>query len=70
MSLYNELVGLSFYLCLKQIFTCRSSDEHPRPVVPFKLFFTEPLKFRTLPKEKQVEISEMVAVKRFANERK
>ena len=43
---------------------------NPRPVVSFKLFFTEPLKFRTLPEEKQVEISEMVAVKRFANERK
>ena len=39
----------------------------PRSVVRYKLFFTEPLKF---PKEEQVEISEMVAVKRFANERK
>ena len=40
---------------------------NPRSVVRYKLFFTETLKF---PKEKQVEISEMVAVKRFANERK
>ena len=43
---------------------------NPRSVVRFKLFFTEPLKFRILPREKQVEISEMVAVKRFANERR
>ena len=42
----------------------------PGPQSVIKYFFTELLKFRTLPKEKQVEISEMVAVRRFANERK
>ena len=43
---------------------------NPRSIVRYKLFFTELFEFRTLPKQKQVEISEMVAVERFANERR
>ena len=45
----------------------RSVDQmnipNPRSTVRYRLFFTELLTFRTLPKEKQVEISGMVAVK-------
>ena len=53
----------------------RAVDQMNKPnprstVVRYKLFFTEPLKFRILPKEKKVEISKIVAVKRFVNERK
>ena len=36
---------------------------NPRSAMRYKLFCTELLTFSTLPKEKQVEISEMVAVK-------
>ena len=43
---------------------------NPRSIVRYKLFFTEFFEFRTLPKQKQVEISKMVAVERFANERR
>ena len=43
---------------------------NPRSIVRYKLFFTEFFEFRTMTKQKQVEISKMVAVERFANERR